>query len=87
MSSSCVFIHLLLLLQVFGNADRLGDTAREYTLAGYIDSDVELNAWYDLQSTWQRLSTQFDTISRMWWLGKCSEWPGLKVLLLFHCDY
>jgi hypothetical protein len=65
---------------VFGNADRLGDTAREYTLAGYIDSDVELNAWYDLQSTWQRLSTEFDSISRMWWSHKCKKYLGLKVL-------
>jgi hypothetical protein len=75
--------HVLLLLQVFGNADRLGDTAREYTLAGYIESDIELNAWYDLQSTWQRLSTEFDSISRMWWSHKSKMYLGLKVLPSF----
>jgi hypothetical protein len=64
---------------VFGGAERLGENARNYTMAGYLAADTELNVWRSKCQEWRTASNALSELGRMWWSNKHMQWPGLTV--------
>jgi hypothetical protein len=72
--------HLFLAdVQVFGSAQRLGATANNYTVDGYLQRSAEYTSWTNKGESLAAVEDKLNKLGAEWWQAKLARLPGLQV--------
>jgi hypothetical protein len=64
---------------VFGSAERLGTTANNCTVDGYLQRSAEYTAWIAKGESLATVEDKLNKLSAVWWQAKLARLPGLQV--------